>query len=311
MIPCEPGQTDNCYTGQLNPRTSHWYPTEFWFWWRGSRIIPGTITEFPFFSFLLGDLHPPHVMSLPLVLLALGVSATVWRGRAWLDWRRHKREPFAGIALAVIFGALAFQNAWDVITFSAVLGLATFARNLRRAPPLQAVLGAATYLGPVALLAVAGYAPWWLTFGSQAEGFYAYVGEGTRPAHAFLQFGPLLGAGLLTALFSARKATRGQSLNVALGTAWIPLLPFVGWLALAAVRGEPSTGLDARGGGGWVTLCAYGLSVWLLASSVVVLAARGDAAAPAAALAGNRSAAPLTAPNFSSSVTCSSGRSRG
>lgn len=284
MIPCEPGQSDNCYTGQLDPRTSRWYPTEFWFWWRGSRIIPGTITEFPFFSFLLGDLHP-HVMSLPLVLLALGLAAALWRGRLWLDWRRHRSEPFVGIALAVICGALAFQNAWDVITFSAVLGLAVFARNLRRAPPFQALVGAATYLGPVALLAVAGYAPWWLTFGSQAEGFYAYVGEGTRPAHAFLQFGPLLGAGLLTALFASRRATRGQSLNVALATAWIPLLPFVGWLALAAVRGEFSAGLEARGSGGWVTLSAYGLSVWLLASASVVLAVARRAAAPAAALA--------------------------
>jgi YYY domain-containing protein len=284
MIPCEPGQSDNCYTGQLNPRTSRWYPTEFWFWWRGSRIIPGTITEFPFFSFLLGDLHP-HVMSLPLVLLALGLAAALWRGRSWLDWRRHRSEPFTGLALAIVFGGLAFQNAWDVITFSAVLGLAAFARNLRRGPPLQAILGTTTYLGPVALLAIAAYAPWWLTFGSQAEGFHAYVGEGTRPAHAFLQFGPLLGAGLLTVLFAGRRATRGQTLNVALATAWIPLLPFVGWLALTAVRGDLSAGLDARGSGGWVTLGAYGLAAWLLASASGVLAASRNAAAPAAALA--------------------------
>lgn len=284
MIPCEPGQSENCYTGQLNPRTSRWYPTEYWFWWRGSRIIPDTITEFPFFSFLLGDLHP-HVMSLPLVLLALGLAAALWRGRSWLDWRRHRSEPFTGLAFAIVFGGLAFQNAWDVITFSAVLGLAAFARNLRRGPPLQALLGAATYLGPVALLAMAAYAPWWLTFGSQAEGFYAYVGEGTRPAHAFLQFGPLLGAGLLTVLFAGRRATGGKALNVALATAWIPLLPFVGWLALAAVRGDLSAGLDARGSGGWVTLGAYGLAVWLLASASVALALSRNAGAPAAALA--------------------------
>lgn len=284
MIPCEPGQSENCYTGQLDPRTSRWYPTEFWFWWRGSRIIPGTITEFPFFSFLLGDLHP-HVMSLPLVLLALGFAAALWRGRSWLDWRRHRSEPFTGLALALVFGGLAFQNAWDVITFSAILGLAVFARNLRRAPPLSATLGTATYLGPVALLAMAAYAPWWLTFGSQAEGLYAYVGEGTRPAHAFLQFGPLLGAGLLTALFACRRATRGQALNIALTTAWIPLLPFVGWLVLAWARGDLSTGLDARGSGGWVTLGGYGLAVWLLASASVVLAMSRSAAAPAAALA--------------------------
>src|SRR5690606_32520636 len=37
------------------------YPTDdssFWWWWRATRISPdaGSITEFPFFSFLLGDL---------------------------------------------------------------------------------------------------------------------------------------------------------------------------------------------------------------------------------------------------------------
>jgi uncharacterized membrane protein len=39
--------------------------TSFWWWWRATRISPdaNSITEFPFFSFILGDLHP-HVMSI-------------------------------------------------------------------------------------------------------------------------------------------------------------------------------------------------------------------------------------------------------
>lgn len=55
----------------------------FWWWWRASRVIHDralpvdgarasveVIDEFPFFSFLLGDLHP-HVLALPFVLLAI------------------------------------------------------------------------------------------------------------------------------------------------------------------------------------------------------------------------------------------------
>ena len=56
-----------------------WYPTQFWWWFNSTRIInffgahcdengsDYTITETPFFSYLLGDLHP-HVMGAPFVI---------------------------------------------------------------------------------------------------------------------------------------------------------------------------------------------------------------------------------------------------
>ena len=52
-----------------------WYPSDFFGFFNASRIYPldhndgRVITEFPMFSFILGDLHP-HVMALPFVLLA-------------------------------------------------------------------------------------------------------------------------------------------------------------------------------------------------------------------------------------------------
>ncbi len=42
-------------------------------WWSPSRVIPNTINEFPFFSFLLGDLHP-HLMAVPLAMVTLGYA---------------------------------------------------------------------------------------------------------------------------------------------------------------------------------------------------------------------------------------------
>jgi YYY domain-containing protein len=42
-------------------------------WWRSTRVIDGTINEFPFFAFLLGDLHA-HYISLPFLLLFLGTA---------------------------------------------------------------------------------------------------------------------------------------------------------------------------------------------------------------------------------------------
>jgi YYY domain-containing protein len=42
-------------------------------WWSPSRVIDGTANEFPFFSYLLGDLHA-HVMATPFALLALAFA---------------------------------------------------------------------------------------------------------------------------------------------------------------------------------------------------------------------------------------------
>lgn len=289
MIPCAPGQPvaatpdGDCYKGAVTNRTTSWYPTEFWFWWRGSRIIPGTITEFPFFSFLLGDLHP-HVMSIPLVLLSLGLSAGLWRGRRGLAWATHRADPFGGLGLALIFGALAFQNAWDLLTFTAILALAVLARNLRCWPPRAALAGTLGYLLPLLVVAGVAYLPWYLDFSSQAGGFKPYVGAGTRPAHAFLQFGPLLAAALVALTWSLRSAGRSLLSRALTATAWLPLLPLLGWVVLSTANGDFKAGLDARGASAWLTLALYGGSAWLLAAAALLLAIRRNGAAFALAL---------------------------
>ena len=73
------GQT----TGTFVPSGGGW----FW-WWRGSRVVWDrdllgnttgyNITEFPFFSFLLGDNHP-HKLDLPFVLMAIGLGLNLLR----------------------------------------------------------------------------------------------------------------------------------------------------------------------------------------------------------------------------------------
>jgi uncharacterized membrane protein len=46
------------------------------------------IDEFPFFSFLLGDMHP-HVLGLPFVLLAVGLALAVVLGRGGRETSRQ------------------------------------------------------------------------------------------------------------------------------------------------------------------------------------------------------------------------------
>ena len=106
-------------------QSSSFFPPEFWWWWRSTRVIDAAdsfpaITEFPSFSFILGDLHP-HVMSLPFVILALvmGLSALSSGKFFGLQWIKDNKVAFLVISLSL--GGLAFLNSWDL-----PLGMALF-----------------------------------------------------------------------------------------------------------------------------------------------------------------------------------------
>lgn len=131
------------------PQSNTWYPTDTWWWWRASRVIhdrvPVTgadqevIDEFPFFSFLLGDMHP-HVLALPFVLLALAVAFNLLRS-AWSVAETETEPahwhsilvPFDGWHLGagwgvlslllsvLVVGSLGFLNSWDFPTYGFVL----------------------------------------------------------------------------------------------------------------------------------------------------------------------------------------------
>ncbi|MBC7257208.1 MAG: hypothetical protein H5T66_14005, partial [Chloroflexi bacterium] len=100
--------------------TRSWLPEGLW-WWRASRILTDVrlngqgvqlITEFPAFSFILGDLHP-HLMALPYLLLALAaafegyaIARQGWDRSWWKAWRTW--------AIPLIIGALGVINTWDL-----------------------------------------------------------------------------------------------------------------------------------------------------------------------------------------------------
>lgn len=113
---------DGALAVTIGGQTAPIYPGD-WFWTatRAINILPGEtapITEFPFFTFLYGDLHA-HMIALPLALLALGwaVSLALHAHRA--------NDPSAGIASSAVLwfsGALAIgvlrpTNTWDWPTY--------------------------------------------------------------------------------------------------------------------------------------------------------------------------------------------------
>ncbi len=106
----------------------------FDYWWEATRIIPNTINEFPFFSFLFADLHP-HMMGMPFALgLLVALVALVAPGAGCGRLATQRRSdpkgwgtvgPLRGkwplALLALIGGALGPLNTWDLPTY---LGLA-------------------------------------------------------------------------------------------------------------------------------------------------------------------------------------------
>jgi YYY domain-containing protein len=243
---------------EAQPQSSTWYPDSFWWWFRASRVIPDTINEFPYFSFILGDLHP-HVMAIPLVMVATALAFAAWQSRRGLDWRELRRGPWRALALVVLLGGLAFENTWDLPTFGLLFLVAVLMRNVvlggqgstaQRAR--SAFLATGSYGLPLLALGALAYVPFYTEFSSQASGLQPHVTAGTRPFHFLIVFGPLLAAALFTPL-AARRA-RADAIFAALALAAVVL---VVWLFLAEARGPGglSEALDSRGSG-WGTLVA-------------------------------------------------------
>lgn len=102
-------------------------PGSFWYW-DASRIIEGTINEFPLFAFYNGDLHA-HMMSMPFVLLVAALLFAFVRTDA--D-RGRRRLAIAFGAVPALGGLIATINTWS---FPSVAGLTFLAVALGAAAP--------------------------------------------------------------------------------------------------------------------------------------------------------------------------------
>ncbi|RME43090.1 MAG: hypothetical protein D6791_16305 [Chloroflexi bacterium] len=97
-------------------------------YWDRSRVIPFTINEFPFWSFLFADLHP-HMMGIPftVLFLALAYNLVAGYGQRWnVDGRWEGAA--ALLALPMTLGAIGAINTWDLPTY---LGVGVVAWGLR------------------------------------------------------------------------------------------------------------------------------------------------------------------------------------
>ncbi|WP_311173025.1 DUF2298 domain-containing protein [Halobellus ordinarius] len=93
-------------------------------YWSASRVIPGTINEFPLFAWLNGDLHA-HMMGTPTLLLAAAVGYAYYRTPAAA---LRRRRVLLLVVIPLLAAWQAIQSTWS---FPSVLALgwlaATFA----------------------------------------------------------------------------------------------------------------------------------------------------------------------------------------
>ncbi len=119
-------------------------------YFRSSRVIPGTINEFPSFSFIYSDLHA-HVIALPYTLIAMALAfnlmATNWAGHNEIGangrisfikmtvgrlWQIFDRTLVTPIILMVVLGCLAATNSWDLPTYLLLVTAGVFMALFRR-----------------------------------------------------------------------------------------------------------------------------------------------------------------------------------
>ncbi len=145
----------------LAPASSpHWWPQEFFqSAWRATRLgSDWNFLEFPFFSFMLGDLHP-HVLALPFKLLAAVAALLLLTAPALPRWSKDGwRHGLGTAAFAVIsLGLLVGVHPWDYPPFLLLALLALTARYLRNPERERADLYAYAAIAAVSALPIAVY----------------------------------------------------------------------------------------------------------------------------------------------------------
>lgn len=184
------------------PIRTNWY-------WASTRVLEGTINEFPFFTFLYADLHA-HMIALPFTIVALGVglnfikadvlaqrapSPTLPPGAvqfaAATELPQAGAMPFAGTALSrlavllsgreiallctagLVVGSLYPMNSWDYPTYLGLVSLAILA-SWYFAPNRSAFALGASALR-ILVVFVTSWVIFYLPFNLSFQSFYSGI----------------------------------------------------------------------------------------------------------------------------------------
>lgn len=164
------------FSGNLQPffekivlrNPNYFYPS-------ATRYIENVIHEFPYYSFLVGDLHG-HLMNLPNAVLAVGLCALLFAQVQRAEWRiKNLKDPACVSILAFVAfsaGTSYVTNAWDILTTLLLAGFAMVAAAISAKCLWKqrtfSFLTAASAL--LTLGAILFYLPYWMHFSPPSQG---------------------------------------------------------------------------------------------------------------------------------------------
>ncbi len=153
----------------------------FSYFWVPSRVVPEGITEFPFFTYILGDLHP-HLVAMPFQMLVLALLLEIFTEKNFFKNR------FMLIFLPLSMGFLIPLNSWDYFIYAMLL-LGIIVVKVRGVGIRRSLI----YFCGLILLSLVLYVPFFLDFHPKAiEGIELVTGSRTPLYSLATMFGLFL-----------------------------------------------------------------------------------------------------------------------
>lgn len=236
------------------PTSFSWFPNRGgWSWWQASRVLQDyrlngssieIIDEFPFFTFLLSDIHP-HLLGMPFVILAIAMAFTAFLGgweKETTVFGRKISFNILNISLTVItLGGIAFLNTWDFPFYLLLIAFALVWKGARESGWQAKYFWQLVIYGLVGgVLSILAYLPFYLSFASQAGGILPSLAFFTSGIQLWTMFGPLLATIFVWLVYRQIKMKRFPGLNALLISLVLVFFLFmVGWgMGLLAGRME-------------------------------------------------------------------------
>jgi len=145
------------------------------YYWSSSRVIPYTINEFPYFSFIHGDLHS-HLLAIPFQLLVLAFIMNIYLRK---DNNRVFESIFSLLIFSLSFGFLFPSNSWDFPVYfgltSAVILAFYYGHYIRNKRLLSSITGFLGTVVQVSIFSLFPYLLFYLSFKPQAVGGFDFV----------------------------------------------------------------------------------------------------------------------------------------